>query len=305
MRCTSSRCTSAARRPRRVAKPSASIATTASKSPLVRCPVRPRAPRRRKELVLAVLAAGQFRGHLLREHVERRVMRDDAVELAAADRSQQGGALDEVVARGGHQASLRRARHRVARPAHALEERGNAVRRPNLADQVDVADIDAELERRRRDECLERAGLQPMLGIEARLLREAAVVGGDLALAKPFAQMPGRPLGHPSRVHEDQRGLVRGDQLGQAVVILVPDLVRHDRAERRAGNLHGQVELAAMALVDDRTVAPARIGPQQEPGDFFDRALRGRQTDALQGPAAAFAAVRLRRARKAGPYDLR
>ncbi len=49
----------------------------------------------------------------------------------------------------------------VARAADALQERGDAMRRSDLADEIDVADVDAELERRRGDERLQLAGLQP------------------------------------------------------------------------------------------------------------------------------------------------
>ena len=72
-----------------------------------------------------------------------------------------------------------------------------------------MADVDAELERRGGHERLQRAGLQPVLGVEPRLLRQAAVMRGDLVLAEPLAQVPRHALGHPPRVDEDQRRLVR------------------------------------------------------------------------------------------------
>ena len=70
--------------------------------------------------------------------------------------------------------------HVVARPARALQERRDRPRRSDLADEVDVADVDAELERRRRDEHLELAVLEPLLGVEPALLRHAAVVRHDV-----------------------------------------------------------------------------------------------------------------------------
>ena len=48
----------------------------------------------------------------------------------------------------------------VARSADALQERGDPMRRSDLADQIDVADVDAQLERRGRDERAQRAALQ-------------------------------------------------------------------------------------------------------------------------------------------------
>ena len=173
----------------------------------------------------------------------------------------------------------------MARAADPLEECGNPMRRPDLAHEIDVADVDAELERRGGDERLQRAGLQPVLGIESRLLRQAAVMRRDLAFADPLAQVSRDALGHPPRVHENQRRLVRRDQLGQPVVVLLPHLVRHDGAERRAGNLEREVERAPVALVDDGAVAAAVVRADEEPGDLLDRLLRGRQADALERAA--------------------
>ena len=220
--------------------------------------IRPGATHQREQLVLDVLAARDFGGDLLRQHVERRVVRDDAVELAATDRSQQRRALDQIVPRRRQQPSLGDAAHRVAGAADALQQRGDAMRRADLADQIDVADVDAELERRGRHERLQRAGLQPVLGVEPRLLRQAAVMRGDRVVAEPLAQVTRQPFRQPPRVDEHQRRRVRLDQLGQPVVVLLPDLVRHHRVERRARNLDRQIDRAAMAFVDDRAVAARR-----------------------------------------------
>ena len=84
----------------------------------------------------------------------------------------------------------------MAGAADALQQRGDAVRRADLADEIDVADVDAELERRRGDERLQLPGLQPRLGVEPLLLRQAAVMRGDGVLAEALAQMPRDALGH-------------------------------------------------------------------------------------------------------------
>src|SRR5262245_46397869 len=124
-------------------------------------------------------------GDLLRQYVERCVAGDYGVELAAAARTKQRGTLDQVVERHGQQPSLRRTADRVPRTSDALEQRGNAVRRPDLADQVNVPDVDPELQRRRGHERLESAGLEAVLGIETPLLRQAAVVRGHDLVAHP------------------------------------------------------------------------------------------------------------------------
>ena len=96
-----------------------------------------------EERGLVVLGARTLRDHLLREHVERRVVLDDGVELAAADRAEQRRAFDQIVARHREQAALRRARHRVSRSSDPLQQGRDPVRRSDLADQIDVADVDA------------------------------------------------------------------------------------------------------------------------------------------------------------------
>src|SRR5690606_14447585 len=108
-------------------------------------------------------------------------------------------ALDELVAGQREEPPFGHPSEPVARPADALQERGDRARRADLADEVDVADVDAELERRRRDDGLELAGLEALLGRKAVLLRESPVVRRDGVLAEPLGQMPRRALAEPPR----------------------------------------------------------------------------------------------------------
>ena len=151
-------------------------------------------------------------------------MLNDGVELAAADRAEERRALDQIVARDREQAALRRAGDSVSRAPDALQQRRDAVRRSDLADQIDVPDVDAELERRGGHQRAQLAGLQPRFSVEPLVLREAAVMRGDGLLAEPLAEMPRQPLRQPPRVDEDQRGAVRLDQRREAVVVLLPTL---------------------------------------------------------------------------------
>jgi hypothetical protein len=54
-----------------------------------------------------------------------------------------------------------------------LQQRGDPLRRADLADQIDVADVDPELQRRRRDDRAQAAGLSARLRVEPGLLRQA------------------------------------------------------------------------------------------------------------------------------------
>ncbi len=187
--------------------------------------IRPCPLHHRIQLVVAVLATGGLRDDLLGQHVERRVVLDDRVELAAPDAAEQRRAFHQIVPRDREQPPFRQAGDGVAGAADALQQRRDAMRRSDLTDQIDVADVDAELERGRRDQRLQPAGLQTRLGVQPLFLRQAAVMRGNGFLAKPIAEVPGQPFGHPPRIDEDQRRAVRLDQRGETLVVLLPDLV--------------------------------------------------------------------------------
>ena len=121
---------------------------------------------------------------------------DETVELAAAHAVEQRRAFDQLVARQREEPALGRAADGVARAADALQEARDRARRAELADQVDVADIDAELERGGGHQRLELAALQPLLGVEPALLGEAAVMRRDVLLAEALGQLPRDALGH-------------------------------------------------------------------------------------------------------------
>ena len=104
--------------------------------------------------------------------------------------------------------------------SHALQEGVDGSRRADLAHEIDIADVDAELERGRRHQRLQLAALQALLRVQAPILRKTAVMRGDMLLAHPLRQMPRHALGQPARVHEHQRGAVLADELGQPVVDL-------------------------------------------------------------------------------------
>ena len=79
-----------------------------------------------------------------------------------------------------------------------LQERRDAPRRPQLADELDGPDVDAELERGRRDDGPELAGAKARLDPEPAFHRKAPVVRLDAVLPEPLAELVGDPLGHPA-----------------------------------------------------------------------------------------------------------
>ena len=154
--------------------------------------IRPGAAHQREQLVLAPFLRGDLGDDLLRQHVERLRRGSPGGRARRDGRVEQRGAFDQVVARQREQPALGRAADRVAGAADALQEGRDRARRAELADQVDVADVDAELERGGRHQRLELAALEPLLGVEPLLLGEAAVMRGDVGLAEQLGQLAGR-----------------------------------------------------------------------------------------------------------------
>ncbi|MCY1509441.1 hypothetical protein D9M68_437840 [compost metagenome] len=99
-----------------------------------------------KEFVLAPFLAGHFGDHLLGQHIERRMGDGQGVQFVAAHAVQQRRAFDQVVPRLREQPPLGRAADAVAGTPDPLQEGGDAAWRTDLADQLHVADIDAQLQ---------------------------------------------------------------------------------------------------------------------------------------------------------------
>ena len=230
-----------------------------------------------------------FRDDLLRDHVERPLGDDKAIELAAPHAVDQRDAFDEIVARQRNEAPLRRSADRVAGAADALEEGRDRARRADLADEIDVADVDAKCERGGRDQRFEFAAPEPLFGREPQLLRHAAVVRGDGLFAEPVGELARDAFGHATSVDEHQRRAVLHDKLRQARVDFSPHVVRHHRLERRSRKLEGEIAPALVAGVDDRDFGGGRAvcgGAGEEIGDRANRILRGGEADALQAVVA-------------------
>ncbi|MDB5027275.1 MAG: associated domain protein [Candidatus Eremiobacteraeota bacterium] len=181
----------------------------------------------------------------------------------------------------------------VAGAADALQRRRHPARAAQHDDAVDVADVDAQLERRRAHHraqppapqlglgamagvALERAMVHADPPVACRRLGARAVLGdGDLLgrLARQ-CHLVGHPLGLAAHVGEHQR---RADVLGEAV--RGAGALRQRR--HRAGERRDDVEphLAQPAAVDDRAVA---LGSGEVTRDPLERRDRRRQPDAPQ-----------------------
>ncbi len=246
-------------------------------------------PEEIEQLLLIPLARGHFRDNLLGEYIERLLGNPQAVEFAAAHGIQQRGAFDEIVTRKREEPSFRGATHGVAGTAHPLQKGRDRAWRPDLTHEIDVADVDAQLQGRRRDERFQLPVLEAALGIEAQFLRHAAMVCGNQLCADTLGQVARDALSVSAGVDEDEGGAMLRHQFGQSIVNQCPDFARHHRFERCWRNLDLQLPLADMAGVDDGAVGPS-VGARlpradEESRHLLDGFLSGGQTNTRQFPS--------------------
>ena len=124
-------------------------------------------------------------GHdLLRKHVERPVRDDQPIKLPTTNAVEQRGAFDQIVARERKQPAFRSTANCMPGASNALQKARDRTRRADLADEIHIADVDAEFERSGGNQGLQLAEFEPLLGGEPVLLRHAAVMSGDGVFAK-------------------------------------------------------------------------------------------------------------------------
>jgi hypothetical protein len=235
------------------------------------------------EQLLFVPVARRHLGHdLLGENVERLRRYRDAVELAAPHCVEERRAFHQLVARQREKARLRLPADRVVGAPGPLQESCDRAWRAELADELDIADVDAKLERRRGDERPQPPRFEPLLRVEAPLLGEAPVVRGDDVVADQLRQVPRHAFRHPPGVDEHERRAMLLRERRKSGVDLLPHLARHDRFERRRRNFEGEIALPHMSDIDDRATVGG-VGSHQIARDFFDRLLRRRQAHAHWG----------------------
>ncbi len=138
------------------------------------------------------------RDDLLGEHVERVAGHDGRLDQPFAHAPGDDGALEQVAPELREDAPAAHLLDPVTGAADPLQPARDRLRRLDLQDEVDGAHVDPQLQRARRDEARQLAGLQQLLDLRALLARERAVVGaGDLApgRARSAAARRARPSG--------------------------------------------------------------------------------------------------------------
>ena len=172
----------------------------------------------------------------------------------------------------------------MPRAPDPLERGGDRPWRAQQAGEVHGAHVDAQLERSGGHHHGQLPRLEPLLGVEAPLTAQAAVVGGHPFRAQAIGQVAGHALDQAPGVDEHERGAVLPRERGHPVVDLLPLLVGADRAELVAQHLDGQVHVAPLAHVHHLGHRPRR--PHEQPRRRLDRPDGGGEPDALQARPA-------------------
>src|SRR5579883_567254 len=238
------------------------------------------APHRRVELVDFPFVLRARRYDLLRENVERRARYGDRIELGAPNCANERRRLEQLVARRDVDHAFRLGADPMPGTTDALQCNPDRSRRAQLNDEIDGSDVDAQLQRSGGDDGAQLTAAQRPLYLKARLAGETAVVRHDETVAQAFVERERNALAHPPRPYKDQRGAVRANTLGDAVVNFAPHLFACNRAQLVAGDLDGQLHLAPMADVHDRRAIA------QKPRNLVDRTDRRRKADPLRARSA-------------------
>src|SRR5262249_46763185 len=141
----------------------------------------------------------------------------DALDLAVEHLARDDRGLEQVAAELRHDAAAARTADVVARAADPLQPARDRARRLELDDEVDRAHVDAELERARRGDRAQPAGLERLLDLDALVARDRAVVRAHeldtlrrrAGLDRELGQLLRDALGEPPAVDEDDRRSVR------------------------------------------------------------------------------------------------
>ena len=238
---------------------------------------------------------------LLGEHVERIARVIGLLDVAGLDAGGGSGAREQILLVLRDEHARRDAADMVARATDALDARRDGRRRLDLDDLIDGAHVDAELERRGRDDGRELARFQALLDRAPAVLRDGAVVRERDLLARRLVERGREPLREAAAVDEDHRRARGADALDEPHVELRPDRSRIlfrdplvDRLLETIGkgrrHLHRDGERLLCRGIDDGdgtrrkyTLLPWRRREAAEKArDLLERALRRGQADALE-----------------------
>src|SRR5262245_32463781 len=123
-----------------------------------------------------------------------------------------------------------------------------------MADHVDMADVDAELQRGRGDTVRICAGFEFLFDLKASLARKTAVMRADFALAQTLRQLVRHAFDQTARVDENQRRTVRVNLRHELIVYGGPDILADNRSQLFIGHLNMKLHGALVTDVDNGAV---------------------------------------------------
>ena len=222
---------------------------------------------------------------MLREHVERAGAQRRSVLRMLGDRVDGDAAFQHLEAVGRHQDAARGLFQPVIGAADALQEPRRALRRADIDDEIDVAPVDAEIERGGADHRAQPAARHGRLDLAALRHVERAVMERD---REPVVvDAPQRVEDHlrlAARVDEHERHLVLPDQLVDRRERVARGMAGPGQA--LAGLQHGDLRLGA-AVGDDEIGARLAVRRlrHQEAAEVLGIGHGRRQPDRGQLPA--------------------
>ena len=258
------------------------------KGPRAQVAVRVGAAHHTTEVVDVPLVEGTHRDDLLCEDVKRLARHDGRFDATLEHALHDRGRLEQVAAELRDYNAARGLADGVARTAHALDPGGDAWRGLDLQHEVDRAHVDAELERRSRDEPAQVAGLQLVLDEQTLFARDRPVVGAYQLLLGELVDAGRDSLGEAARIDEHDGRAVLSDQLDESRIDRRPDAVLAFRTvfilSGQPGHvfdrhLDGDLHRLQPPCVHDRDLA---VCAAEKTADLLQRALRGREADALR-----------------------
>ena len=151
---------------------------------------------------------------MLGQHVERARAQRRRVLCILRDRVDRNGAFQHLEPVGRHEHGARGLVEAVVGAADPLHQPRRAFRRADIDDEIDIAPVDAEVERRGADHTAQPAGGHRVLDLAALRDIERAVMQRDRKPVVVHApEILEQHLGLAAGVDEHQRGLVAFDQL--------------------------------------------------------------------------------------------
>ncbi len=200
------------------------------------------------EVVGLALLGGDHRQHHLGEHVERRRDGLQRLDVLLERRRRHRRRAQQVAPEERVEAAARDGAYRMAGAADALHRARHRERALHQQHLVEVADVDAQLERAGGDEGGQPAILEAALDGEADLLRQRAVVRVGEVGGLPLVDEAHELLGHAPAVGEDERRAVLADALAKGLDEGAPEVLAALRSGHEAGHVRHRMRQSSIEI---------------------------------------------------------